>query len=151
MTVMQYILDENGQENSNLKKELYTKVEEEGDNVILKLFANHYIYWVDQGRKPTNMPPLSKWSDPVGDIASWCRRKGIPSDNSTVWAIIKKIHKYGYEGKFFLEDFWELEKEFPNFHFFLEDFWRDAENKTYDNLDKLFEAIIGDLIEWFNK
>ena len=70
----------------------------------------------------------------MGDIASWCRRKGIPSDNSTVWAIIKKIHKYGYEGKFFLEDF-----------------WRDAEDKTYDNLDKLFEAIINDLVEWFNK
>lgn len=134
LTVMQDILDANGQENSNLKKDLYTKVEQEGDNIILKLFANHYIYWVDQGRGPSKMPPLTRWADPVGDIAGWCRRKGIPSDNGTVWAIIKKIHKYGYEGKFFLEDF-----------------WRQAERTTYDNLDKLFEVIISELTEWFNK
>lgn len=134
LTVMQDILDANGQENSNLKKDLYTKVEQEGDNIILKLFANHYIYWVDQGRGPSNIPPLTSWANPVGDISAWCRRKGIPADNSTVWAIIKKIHKYGYEGRFFLEDF-----------------WRQAEQKTYDNLDKLFEAIIKDLTEWFNK
>ena len=134
LTVMQYILDENGQKDSNLKKELYTKVEEEGDNVILRLFANHYIYWVDQGRKPTNMPPMSKWANPVGDISAWCRRKGIPADNSTVWAIIKKIHKYGYEGRFFLDTF-----------------WREAERTTYDNLDKLFDAITSELTEWFNK
>lgn len=134
LTVMQDILDANGQENSNLKKDLYTKVEQEGDNIILKLFANHYIYWVDQGRGPSNIPPLTRWADPVGDIAGWCRRKGIPSDNSTVWAIIKKIHKYGYEGRFFLEDF-----------------WRQAEQATYDNLDNLFDAIISELTEWFNK
>lgn len=134
LTVMQDILDANGQENSNLKKDLYTKVEQEGDNVVLKLFANHYIYWVDQGRGPSKIPPLTRWADPVGDIADWCRRKGIPSDNNTVWAIIQKIHKYGYEGKFFLEDF-----------------WRQAEQATYDNLDKLFEVIIKDLTEWFNK
>lgn len=134
LTVMQDILDMNGQANSNLKKDLYTKVEQEGDNVVLKLFANHYIYWVDQGRGPSKIPPLTRWPDPVGDIADWCRRKGIPSDNNTVWAIIKKIHKYGYEGRFFLEDF-----------------WREAENTTYNNLDNLFDAIISELTEWFNK
>lgn len=134
LVVMQDILDVNGQANSNLKKELYTKVEEEGDNVVIKLFANHYIYWVDQGRGPTKMPPLTRWADPVGDITDWCMRKGIPADNKTVWAIIKKIHKYGYEGRFFLEDF-----------------WREAEDTTYDNLDKLFEVIIKDLTEWFSK
>lgn len=134
LTVMQDILDMNGQSNSNLKKDLYTKVEQEGDNVVLKLFANHYIYWVDQGRGPSKIPPLTRWADPVGDIADWCRRKGIPSDNNTVWAIIKKIHKYGYEGRFFLEYF-----------------WREAENTTYNNLDNLFDAIISELTEWFNK
>lgn len=134
LVIMQDILDMNGQADSNLKKDLYTKVEQEGDNVVLKLFANHYIYWVDQGRGPSKIPPLTRWADPVGDIANWCRRKGIPSDNNTVWAIIKKIHRYGYEGKFFLEDF-----------------WRQAEQATYDNLDNLFEAIISELTEWFNK
>lgn len=33
-------------------------------------------------RKGAKMPPFDV-------IASWCRRKGLPSDNSTVWAICR--------------------------------------------------------------
>lgn len=134
LVVMQDILDANRLEDSQLKKELFTKVAEEGDGIIIKLFANHYIYWLDKGRNPTNIPPLTRWADPVGDIADWCRRKGIHADNKIVWAIIQKIHKYGYEGRFFLEDF-----------------WREAEKTTYDNLDKLVDEILKELTDWFNK
>lgn len=134
LRVMQYILDANNLGNSNLKRDLEVKVSDEGDNAVIRLLANHYIYWVDKGRNPTKMPPLTRWADPVGDISDWCRRKGIPSDNQTVWKIITKIHKYGYEGKFFLEDF-----------------WKDAEESTYDNLDKLADGILKDITDWFNK
>lgn len=134
LNIMREIMDDNDLAYSNLKKNMYTEAKIDGDNAVLKLITAHYIYWVDQGRGPSKIPPLTRWADPVGDIADWCRRKGIPSDNSTVWAIIQKIHKYGYEGKFFLEDF-----------------WRQAEQATYDNLDKLFDAIISELTEWFNE
>lgn len=134
LIVMRDIMDANGLSYSNLRNQMYTKVEEEGDNIVLKLFTNHYIYWVDKGRKPTPYPPLTRWADPVGDIKGWCQRKGIPSDNKTVYAIIKKIHKYGYEGRFFLEDF-----------------WREAEEKTYKNLDQLADIIMKDLYDWFSK
>lgn len=135
LNIMREIMDDNDLAYSNLKKNMYTEAKIDGDNAVLKLITAHYIYWVDQGRKPTNIPPLSKWNNPVGDITSWYQRKfGATPNNSTVWAIIQKIHKYGYEGKFFLEDF-----------------WRQAEQATYDNLDKLFEVIIKDLTEWFNK
>lgn len=134
LIIMQLILDDNGLENSNLKKQLRTMVLENGDSATINLFANHYIYWVDQGRKPTPYPPLERWSDPVGDIRDWCNRKGIPSDNNTVYSIIKKIHKYGYEGKYFIEDF-----------------WKEAEEQTYSNLETLFNAIIKDISDWFSK
>lgn len=134
LIVMQEIMDANRLKDSNIRKQLYTKVEQEGDDVVLKLFANHYIYWLDQGRNPTKYPPLTRWSDPVGDISDWCRRKGIPSDNRTVWAIIKKIHRFGYKGRFFLEDF-----------------WREAEQKTYTNLDILADTILKEITDWFNK
>ena len=132
--LMELILDDNDLSYSNLKKQLTTSVINDGDGVMLQLFANHYIYWVDQGRKPTPYPPLTRWADPVGDIRDWCIRRGIPSDNSTVYAIIQKIHKYGYEGKYFIETFWE-----------------EAEQQTYENLQTLFDALIEDLVEWFSK
>lgn len=134
LVVMQDILDASDLGDSQLKKELFTKVVEEGDSIMIKLFANHYIYWLDIGRNPTPIPPLTRWSDPVGDIADWCRRKGIHPDNKTVWAILTKIHKYGYDGKLFLDDFWD-----------------EAEKTTYDNLDKLVDSILSELTEWFNK
>lgn len=134
LEIMQAVMDDNGLNYSNLRNQLTTSVTNDGDKATLNLFANHYIYWVENGRKPTPYPPLSRWADPVGDIKSWCERKGIPSDNHTVYAIIQKIHMYGYEGKFFLEDF-----------------WRQAEEKTYDNLDQLFNYIIKDITDWFNK
>lgn len=134
LIIMQDILAANDLGDSNLSKELYTKYIEGGDNIMLNLFANHYIYWVDAGRKPTGNPPKDDWDDPIRDITDWCRRKGIPSDNATVHAIINKIHKYGYRGKFFLEDYWVK-----------------VENTTYSNLDKLFDAITAELTEWFDK
>lgn len=134
LKVMEAIMDANDLQDSNIKKQMVSDSVESGNDIILRLFVNHYIYWIDQGRKPTNNPPIDKWPNPVGDIRDWCERKGIPSDNSTVYAIIRKIHLYGYEGRFFLEDF-----------------WRDAENETYSNLDKLFDAIIKDITDWFNK
>lgn len=134
LVVMQNILAAKELGDSNLSKELYTKVEGDDNNVMLKLFANNYITWVDAGRPPTGNPPKTDWEDPVRSITDWARRKGIPSDNATVHAIIHKIHKYGYRGKFFLEDF-----------------WAEAEKTTENNLDKLFDAIVSELEEWFSK
>lgn len=134
LVVMQDILAANDLGDSNLSKEMYTKYVVDGDNIVMTLITHNYIHFLDQGRKPTGNPPKEEWPDPVRSITDWCRRKGIPSDNSTVYAIIQHIHRYGYKGRFFLEDF-----------------WIKAENTTYDNLDKLFEEIVSELTEWFNK
>lgn len=123
LVVMQDILAANELGDSNLSKDLYTKTSEEDGNVMIDLFAHSYIYWVDIGRNPTPLPPKTRWEDPVSDIADWCRRKGIPADNNVVWAIITKIHKYGYDGKLFIDDFWE-----------------ELDKTIFNDLDRLFDA-----------
>ena len=118
---------------SRLRKEMYTTIQDDGDNVMISLFMNHYVEWVENGRKPTNNPPLSRWKDPVGDITDWCKRKGIPSDNDTVWRIITKIHRYGYEGKFFMERF-----------------FKEAEDNASATIEEIVDEILKDISEWFN-
>lgn len=58
-------------------------------NIVIELFINDYIIYVENGRrKGAKMPPPSA-------IASWCKRKGLPTDNSTVWAICRAISRDG--------------------------------------------------------
>ena len=118
------VAKDNWYEQSNLVKSFQTAVKENGNNYIMELTANSYIYWLDKGRGPSNMPPTTRWSDPVGDISDWCQRRGIPNDNNTVWAIITKMHKEGYEGKHFIDDFWD-----------------EMDSKMDLNFDSLFDTI----------
>ena len=58
-------------------------------DIIIDLLLNDYIIYVESGRrKGAKMPPFDV-------IASWCKRKGLPSDNNTVWAICKAISRDG--------------------------------------------------------
>lgn len=61
------------------------------DDVVVSLLLNHYIVFVESGRRAgAKMPPFNA-------IAEWCKRKGIPADNSTVWAICKAISRDGIQ------------------------------------------------------
>lgn len=134
LKVMQFIMDTHGLSNSNIRNQMQTRIEENDDGVVVSLLVNFYIHWLINGRKPTNYPPITRWENPVGDIRDWCKRKGLPSDNKTVWAIIKHIHKFGYKKKFDIEEF-----------------WIEAESKVYDKLDVLFNEIVKELTDWFNE
>ena len=58
-------------------------------DIVIDLLLNDYIIYVESGRrKGSKMPPPTA-------IASWCKRKGLPSDNSTVWAICRAISRDG--------------------------------------------------------
>ena len=58
-------------------------------DIVIDLLLNDYIIYVESGRrKGAKMPPPDA-------IASWCKRKGLPSDNNTVWAICKAISRDG--------------------------------------------------------
>lgn len=72
---------------SNLYKELEVGVTEDNFEVVTML-VNDYIEYIEEGRAPGSYPPPTV-------IAAWCQRKGIPSDNRTVYLICHSIYENG--------------------------------------------------------
>jgi hypothetical protein len=59
------------------------------EDIVVSLLVNDYIKFIESGRRAgAKMPPFQP-------IYEWCKRKGLPSDNSTVWAICKAISRDG--------------------------------------------------------
>lgn len=73
---------------SQLYEDVLTSLQQSSD-VVVSLLVNHYIDFIESGRrKGAKMPPFNA-------IADWCKRKGLPTDNSTVWAICMAISRDG--------------------------------------------------------
>ena len=70
---------------SNLYRELGVGVV---DFEVVNLIVNGYIQYIESGRAPGSWPPPKA-------IAEWCQRKGIPSDNATVYLISRSIYQKG--------------------------------------------------------
>lgn len=70
---------------SNLFNELGVATE---DFEVVSLLVNDYIQYIESGRNPGTYPPPNV-------IAEWCQRKGLPSDNSTVYLICRSIYENG--------------------------------------------------------
>lgn len=67
------------------------------DSLEFYAIGNYYWYWIENGRKPNRkMPPF----DP---ILRWAKKNGIPTNNSTLYAIRKSIGENGFEGRHFIE------------------------------------------------
>ena len=81
---------------SNLHKE--AKVESNTPNEYL-LFYNDYLEAIEKGRKPFT----EKVS--VQALVSWAKRKSIPSDSKTIYAIRESIYRYGIKGREILVHF----------------------------------------------
>lgn len=58
------------------------------DFEVVNLLVNDYIDYIESGRKPGTYPPPNV-------IADWCQRKGLPSDNGTVYLICRSIYENG--------------------------------------------------------
>ena len=70
---------------SKLNKDLDVRIQ---DNIFLLIMPD-YVEYVNSGRRAgAKMPPIEA-------IANWCRSKGIPSDNQTIWKIRKSIAEDG--------------------------------------------------------
>ena len=124
---------------SNLYKQMDMKVYP--DREMVEVLINSYAEYVDMGRmshaevKTGNFKPMKNSGFPPLDVLrDWAQRKGIPTDNRTLYLIGRSIAINGIRPR-------------PVFSYA----WRDLEEMLPEYLDKLFEAIIGDLIEWFNK
>ena len=96
------------------------------DNLFLLIFPD-YIEYVNSGRRPNAKMP------PADAIINWCRQKGIPTDNNTVWKIRQGIAKQGIKARPVLDMIFDL-----------------AENEWMtDWSQRVFNEIIEELINWF--
>lgn len=124
---------------SNLYKQMDIKVYP--DREMVEVLINSYAEYVDMGRmshaevKTGNFKPMKNSGfPPLNVLRDWAQRKGIPTDNRTLYLIGRSIAINGIRPR-------------PVFSYA----WRDLEDMLPEYLDKLFEAIINDLVEWFNK
>ncbi len=98
-----------------------------GDNVVIEVLFNNYIDYIEKGRRPGKMPP-------VNALKEWAQSRGIPTDNGTLYAIANAIKRDGIEGRPILATLEQrIEDSFENH-------WAD----------KLFDAMISELNEYFN-
>ena len=96
------------------------------DNIFLLIFPD-YIDYVNSGRRPNAKMP------PADAIINWCRQKGIPTDNNTVWKIRQGIAKQGIKARPVLDMIFDLP----------ENEWMT------DWSQRVFNEIIEELINWF--
>lgn len=76
--------------NTLVDSELFKSVQASAEgNIVISLLLNDYVVYVESGRRAgAKMPPFQP-------IYEWAKRKGLPTDNNTVWAICKAIARDG--------------------------------------------------------
>lgn len=122
-------VNKNTLRDSALRKDLETKIESTDNPVIIKAFFNNYVTFLEWDR-PKNygkQPPLDSLRD-------WALSRNIPTDNSTLFLIARAIQRDGHKGRPIIAT---LEKEIE-------------ENFEKETFEKLFNAIIDELIKFFN-
>ena len=73
---------------SDIYREINVVATHDGD-LVFDLMLNNYLKYIESGRRSgAKMPP-------VKPIEDWARKHGIPTDNSTIWAIRKAISRDG--------------------------------------------------------
>lgn len=111
-----------------------------GDDIeIISLLINEYaVLYVDGNgfewaRRPVTVKKDQKFPPPQV-IAEWCSRKGIPSDNKTVYLICRSIWLEGIKARPFIEpSFEEIDRQY--------DGWAD---QLFDDLCSGLDAFFKD-------
>lgn len=87
---------------SNLYKQIKRSWKEDGDNIVIDTFFNHYIGYIEWDR-----PPEYKKRPPTREIVKWLQRKHIVSSNeninSVAYVISRSIWLKGHKGRKILE------------------------------------------------
>lgn len=112
---------------SRLRASVQSELVSSGDIVVNLLMANWIIYVEHGRRRGAKMPPPEP-------IAEWCKRRGLPSDNNTVWKICRAISEDGIAPRPVMAKAFEImDREF-------DERWSDRifEEITKE-LDKLFQ------------
>lgn len=109
------------------------------DVEVMNLLIDEYaVLYVDGNgfewaRRPVTVKKDQKWPPPQ-IIAEWCARKGIPTDNRTVYLICRSIWLEGIKARPFVE---------PSFD--------EIDNIFGDWADKVFEDLVSGLDEFFSE
>ena len=118
---------------SNLYNQIKTQFKQDENEIVINLFFNHYIEFIESGR----MPKQGK-RPPVLEIAKWLKRKHIVSSNdnimSVAYAVSYAIWRDGYKARKVME---ALDK------------YVDSEfDKRY--ADMIFDALFKEVDDYFN-
>ena len=78
---------------SNIFKEMYAKA---SGNIVIELLLNDYVQYIESGRKAgSKFPPLEP-------IVQWAKKRGIKTDNSTMFLIRRAISEDGIKPRPFM-------------------------------------------------
>ena len=72
--------------NSDIFKEMYAKA---SGNIVIELLLNDYVQYIESGRKAGSKSP------PLEPIVQWAKKRGIKTDNSTMFLIRRAIAEDG--------------------------------------------------------
>lgn len=114
---------------SNLSRNVKTATLENETDIIAELLVNDYIQYIESGRRKGAKFP------PVAPIVKWCRKNGIPTDNSTVFLIRRAISRDGIAARPIMTHVYTIMDN-------------EMEQQYYD---KIFDSIIVELNKFFNK
>lgn len=99
------------------------------DIEVVTLLVNDYVEYIENGRKPGSFPPPQA-------IAAWCQKKGLPSDNSTVFLICRSIYEKGIAPRPIFDG--------------SEGVWETIDSVFDAWAEDIFDAITSGLTDWFN-
>lgn len=79
--------------NSDIFKEMYVKA---SGNIVIELLLNDYVQYIESGRKAGSKFP------PIQPIVQWAKKRGIKTDNSTIFLIRRAIADDGIKPRPFM-------------------------------------------------
>ena len=80
---------------SDLYKTLQVRATSDGD-IVFDLMLNDYLVFIESGRRAGAKFP------PVEPIVRWARKRGIPTDNNTIYLIRRAISRDGIKPRPFM-------------------------------------------------
>ena len=122
-----YKSGKNTLKDSQIYNELVVMSTNDGD-LVFDIVLNDYITFIENGRrKGAKMPPIEP-------IERWCKQRGLPTDNNTLWAIRKAISRDGIAPRPIMAHVFEE----------LDDSWSNGWS------DRLFDVIMEQIDKFFN-
>lgn len=116
--------------NTLVDSDIFNSVGVKSDDIeVVTLLVNDYIDYIENGRSAGSFPPPQA-------IAAWCGRKGLPTDNSTVFLICRSIYEKGIAPRPIFDG--------------SEGVWETIDSVFDAWAEDIFTAITSGLTEWFN-